>query len=70
VIAFLSDTVDGRNLAPVVEASTFVAPTQPEAGAGQRRRAFKMPDEAGVAAPLDLDASQRADPVVAAAAWA
>jgi len=44
------------------------APTQPEANAGQRRRAFKMPDGASVVAPPDLDATQLADPVVAAAA--
>merc|ERR1712032_1119022 len=53
---------------PALESSASVASTQPEANAGQRRRAFKMPDEAGVVPPVDPDATQLADPV-AAAAW-
>jgi len=66
--AALDATQPAPILAPT-QLSAALALTQPEAGTTRRRRAFKMPDDAAAMASTDLDATQVADPVTAAAAW-
>jgi hypothetical protein len=71
-VALALANIDDMQPAPILapmQLSAALAPTQPEAGTTRRRRAFKMPDDATTMASTDLDATQVADPVAAAAAW-
>jgi len=67
--AAASDATQPALILSPTQVSAAVAPTQPEAGTTRRRRAFKMPDNPSTMASSDLDATQVADPVAAAAAW-